>query len=87
MMSIMDRLTDKPGWHKKVFDETIVSKWREEALSIPDDEFLKISWHAKGWVYNDYETNLPATFKKFTGIMTSHTFDCVGFSLWFLVSC
>jgi hypothetical protein len=33
MMILMDRLTDKPNWHEKVFDDTIVAKWREEALS------------------------------------------------------
>jgi hypothetical protein len=26
MMGIMDRLTDKENWHKKVFDEAIVTK-------------------------------------------------------------
>ncbi|EDR09860.1 uncharacterized protein LACBIDRAFT_318108 [Laccaria bicolor S238N-H82] len=29
----MDQLTDKPGWDKKVFDSTITTKWKEEALS------------------------------------------------------
>ncbi len=32
MMTLMDRLTDKPGWQKKVFDEEIVARWRVEAL-------------------------------------------------------
>ena len=77
MMSIMDRLTDKPDWHTKVFDETIVSKWREEALSVPDEEFVNISWNAKGWAYTNYGNNLPATYKKFAGIMNRNTFDCV----------
>ncbi|KAJ4859779.1 hypothetical protein T069G_04767 [Trichoderma breve] len=31
MMLVMEKLTDKPNWHEKVFDETIVQKWREEA--------------------------------------------------------
>ncbi|KAK4239579.1 hypothetical protein C8A03DRAFT_14026 [Achaetomium macrosporum] len=39
MMVLMDRLTDKPNWHEKVFDDTIVAKWREEALS-QDEEGL-----------------------------------------------
>lgn len=39
MLGIMDKLTDKPDWHKKVFDETIVAKWRQEALAIPDKVF------------------------------------------------
>jgi hypothetical protein len=33
MMILMDRLTDKPGWHDKVFNDDIVDKWRQEALS------------------------------------------------------
>ncbi|KAL2260094.1 hypothetical protein VTK26DRAFT_6015 [Humicola hyalothermophila] len=39
MMILMDRLTDKPNWHEKVFDEEIVSKWRQEALT-QDEEAL-----------------------------------------------
>jgi hypothetical protein len=31
MMILMDTLTDKPHWHRKVFDEAVVQKWREEA--------------------------------------------------------
>ncbi|KAL7944157.1 hypothetical protein V8C42DRAFT_327860 [Trichoderma barbatum] len=31
MMLLMDKLTDKPNWHEKVFDEAIVQKWRQEA--------------------------------------------------------
>lgn len=38
MMIIMDRLTDKPNWHIKMFDETISKKWSEEALEIPVDQ-------------------------------------------------
>jgi len=37
MMILMDSLTDKVDWHKKVFDEEIVAKWRKEALEQPDD--------------------------------------------------
>ncbi|KAM0319687.1 hypothetical protein ACHAPQ_010226 [Fusarium lateritium] len=35
MMIIMDRLTDKPDWHVKVFDDVIANKWVEEALALP----------------------------------------------------
>jgi hypothetical protein len=31
MLKFMDSITDKPGWRKKVFDKTIVKKWRVEA--------------------------------------------------------
>ncbi|AEO69667.1 uncharacterized protein THITE_2091161 [Thermothielavioides terrestris NRRL 8126] len=33
MMILMDRLTDKPNWHVDVFDDAIVARWRDEALS------------------------------------------------------
>ena len=34
MMAIMDKITDKPDWDRKVFDDNIVHKWRQEALAI-----------------------------------------------------
>ncbi|QGI87682.1 hypothetical protein CEK25_002638 [Fusarium fujikuroi] len=37
MMILMDTLTDKPDWHKKVFDETIVQKWRNEVRQQSED--------------------------------------------------
>lgn len=38
MMAIMDKITDKPDWDKKVFDDTIVQKWRLEALATEDKD-------------------------------------------------
>ncbi|KAL2271985.1 hypothetical protein VTJ83DRAFT_1356 [Remersonia thermophila] len=38
MMNLMDRLTDKPNWHEKVFDDNIVAKWLEEAKSMPEED-------------------------------------------------
>lgn len=32
MMEFMNQITDKPDWERKVFEEAIVNKWREEAL-------------------------------------------------------
>ncbi|KFY31568.1 hypothetical protein V493_00997 [Pseudogymnoascus sp. VKM F-4281 (FW-2241)] len=40
MMVLMDRLSDKVDWHKKVFDEEIVAKWRKEALEHPEDKLF-----------------------------------------------
>lgn len=34
MLGIMNALTDKPDWHKKVFDDEIVAKWKQEACAI-----------------------------------------------------
>ena len=41
MMIVMDRLTDKPDWHQKIFDEEIVSKWTDEALALPVEPLYK----------------------------------------------
>jgi hypothetical protein len=83
MMSIMDRLTDKEDWQKKVFDDEVVSKWREEALAIPDEQFCKLAnsgksqyWDADGNlnVQDDWSTEHVNPLK---GIMTMNTFNCV----------
>lgn len=33
MLNFMSQITDKPNWDDKVFDETIVQKWRQEATT------------------------------------------------------
>jgi hypothetical protein len=83
MMSIMDRLTDKEDWQKKVFDEEIVSKWCGEALAIPDEQFCRLATSDKAQ-YWDEEGNLSmrddwsAQDKKpLKGIMNAHTFHRV----------
>jgi len=81
MMMIMDQLTDKPDWHRKVFDEEvgqlitlsslstkfwtdfvrkqIVSKWRAEALAIPDVHFVKVAGEGRSqWAHNDENSKL-----------------------------
>lgn len=40
MMDIMSKLTDKPEWHRKVFNKKIVAKWKKEALAVPDDVWV-----------------------------------------------
>lgn len=47
MMTIMDRITDKNDWDQKVFDDTIVRKWRQEAL---DTEGMDVSEKMLDWV-------------------------------------
>jgi hypothetical protein len=34
MLAIMDAITEKPRWQEKIFDETIVEKWRTEATAM-----------------------------------------------------
>ena len=33
MMQVVNAITDKPDWRRKVFDETIIAKWRAEAVT------------------------------------------------------
>ena len=37
MMAFINEVTDKPEWERKVFDEGIVAKWREEASARPEE--------------------------------------------------
>ena len=36
MLRLMDSMTDKPDWNKKIYNDDIVSKWRKEATAVPD---------------------------------------------------
>jgi hypothetical protein len=83
MMSIMDRLTDKEDWQKKVFDDEIVSKWREEALAIPDGQFFKLAKRDKSQDWDeDGKLNVRDDWgaddvEPLKGIITTDTFDYV----------
>lgn len=67
MMHVMDRLTDKVDWHKKVFDDKIVAKWRAEALAYPDEVL---------WVLAATSATSSSS-PPITGVMTEKTFDYV----------
>lgn len=41
MMMLMDDLTDKPNWYEKVFDDTIVAKWRSEATTQSEEDIYQ----------------------------------------------
>ncbi|KAK8057996.1 hypothetical protein PG994_008444 [Apiospora phragmitis] len=43
MLAVMDRLTDKPDWDRKVFDDAIAAKWRAEALSQPEEGLYRLA--------------------------------------------
>ncbi|GLB36554.1 putative protein of unknown function (DUF4246) [Lyophyllum shimeji] len=49
MMQLIDQLTDKPDWHKKIFDETIVAKWKAEVLSEDDENDVGVSEKMVDW--------------------------------------
>jgi hypothetical protein len=83
MMNIMDRLTDKPDWEKKVFDEEIVAKWRKEAMEVDDEAWEHLATSDKtqssdnaGMLFlpNDPGAQGEVLLK---GVMDENTFDCV----------
>lgn len=85
MMSIIDRLTDKPDWEKKVFDEEIVAKWMKETMEVDDAVWWKLAksdkrqrWDADGklTVIDDWGADRMEVLK---GVMSKDTFDCVSF--------
>jgi hypothetical protein len=47
MMDVMEKLTDKPDWNRKVFDDEIVEKWKKEALAVPDQDLYKLATSGK----------------------------------------
>jgi hypothetical protein len=49
MMRIMNSITDKPGWDKKVFDDTITAKWRAELLHSGQD----VSERMVNWIIQE----------------------------------
>ncbi|KAF2677947.1 hypothetical protein K458DRAFT_446684 [Lentithecium fluviatile CBS 122367] len=81
MMSIMETLTDKEDWHKKVFDERIVAKWHDEALAIEDIDLWnvavggKLSYYVNGRVVleDDHGSRQIDSLK---GILTDAAFQC-----------
>lgn len=47
MIELMNQITDKPSWDRKVFDDTITEKWRQEAR---DAEDLDVTEAMFDWV-------------------------------------
>jgi hypothetical protein len=79
MMIIMDRLMDKEDWHKKVFDDEIVSKWRKEALEYPDNSLWQQATGGKvnkRWADQDFNS-ATSGIKPLTGIISNEAVDYV----------
>ncbi|KAK1223148.1 hypothetical protein PQX77_013984 [Marasmius sp. AFHP31] len=45
MISMMNEITEKPDWDRKVNDETIVAKWKNEALSREGVDFSEVMFN------------------------------------------
>lgn len=50
MLALMDSITDKPEWDRKVFDQSIIQKWRQEAV----DSDMDVSDKMLDWVCFTY---------------------------------
>ncbi|KAM0253647.1 hypothetical protein ACHAQJ_007159 [Trichoderma viride] len=71
MMNLMERLTDKEDWQKKIFNEEIVKEWRKEALEHPNKLYWKQATDNKG-------ADAVGGVRRPPGIMDTATFDyCV----------
>ena len=51
MTRLMNSLTDKEDWHRKVFDDAIASKWKSEALATPGVDMSEkmVDWVSLLW--------------------------------------
>lgn len=83
MMAIMEQLTDKESWEKKIFDDVIIAKWRKEALEYPDLLLWRLATggkvpngRANGDPVHDAEYNMSG-IRQLTGIMSNAAFDHV----------
>ncbi|KAK0516168.1 hypothetical protein JMJ35_000771 [Cladonia borealis] len=47
MIKLMNQITDKPSWDRKVFDDTVTEKWRQEAR---DAENLDVTEAMLDWI-------------------------------------
>ncbi|ORY02063.1 hypothetical protein BCR34DRAFT_605716 [Clohesyomyces aquaticus] len=78
----MEQLTDKDAWQKKIFDDSIVSKWREEALKIPDRDLWSLVTSGKRQVYHEdgslaIQDHIGVeAVTPLTRIMSETVFDC-----------
>lgn len=68
MLAVMAALKDKPDWERKVLDETIVAKWRHEALKVGEalQQEAPDPW---GAVQQGMSMNAPARQKEISGAM------------------
>ncbi|RDB26315.1 hypothetical protein Hypma_006638 [Hypsizygus marmoreus] len=72
MLHLMNKLTDKPDWNKKVFDDVIASKWKSEALAT---EALDITQSMVDWCID--EVRYKAKLFEETGAVSVYNGDVV----------
>ena len=74
MMELMNRASDKPDWHRKVFDPVIGAKWKEEALAADGtnaggDDLVDISPKMVDWCIEELKYKADV-FRKFDCVET-----------------
>ncbi|KAF8330212.1 hypothetical protein F5887DRAFT_97981 [Amanita rubescens] len=72
MMRLMNQLTDKPNWHKKVFDDDIANKWKQEALAT---DGIDITPEMFDWCIEELRVK-AGIFEK-SGMVTAYDADVV----------
>ncbi|TFK31619.1 hypothetical protein BDQ12DRAFT_693870 [Crucibulum laeve] len=73
MLRLMNQLTDKPEWDKKVFNEAIIEKWKAEALST---ESLDITPAMVNWCIAELQYKAKF-FQSSGGLVTVYNGDVV----------
>ncbi|KAF7979917.1 hypothetical protein HWV62_40322 [Athelia sp. TMB] len=77
MMRLMNQITDKPDWDKKISDKTIVAKWKSEALSATDQEGQHIDITEKMFEYCVSELHYKAGLLAQTDVVVAFDGDIV----------
>jgi len=73
-MQVMNAITDKPGWERKVFDETITNKWREEIAQSGQDVTPKMmDWIIKELRWKTSCLEKHGYFEVFENVIKSDT--------------
>jgi len=81
MMFIMNSITDKPDWDRKVFDDNVTQKWRQEALDAPDmDVTVKMLDYVSGFKVSHWS---PSAQKK---MIISKSFVLTGSGLYIMLA-
>ncbi|KAL6720945.1 hypothetical protein ACLMJK_000045 [Lecanora helva] len=70
MMALMDSITDKPEWERKIFDESVNQKWRQEALKSND---IDVSEKMFDWIVAELQDKAESYRKD--GMVCVHDLD------------
>ncbi|KAF4220993.1 hypothetical protein CNMCM8980_002871 [Aspergillus fumigatiaffinis] len=69
MVRVMERITDMPDWHKKVFNPEVAETWKKEAMEGPED----ISQNMADWIID--ELQFKAIIYEHTNVVSLYNGD------------